>query len=149
MVDPWAVVIRHGRWYLLCWSHHANEQRAYRLDRIAAVEALTTSFSPPADLDPVAALEDHLARGWAHDVVVDIDAPAAEVQAALPRRMGVVEPVDDHTCRLIGSTNNPDEYLAGLALLGVPFTVTGEAFRSAALALADRLRAAASAPSHP
>lgn len=23
-VDPWAVVIRYGRWYLLCHSHRAN-----------------------------------------------------------------------------------------------------------------------------
>jgi predicted DNA-binding transcriptional regulator YafY len=37
-VDPWAVVVRHGRWYLLCWSHTSNGRRAYRIDRVRAVE---------------------------------------------------------------------------------------------------------------
>src|SRR5260370_32817268 len=32
--DPWAVVGRHGRWYLLCHSHRARAVRAYRLDRV-------------------------------------------------------------------------------------------------------------------
>jgi len=27
-VDPWAVVVRHGRWYLLCHSHRAGAVRA-------------------------------------------------------------------------------------------------------------------------
>src|SRR5688572_15208717 len=31
-VDPWAVVVRHGRWYVLGWSHAANARRTYRID---------------------------------------------------------------------------------------------------------------------
>src|SRR5207247_1703216 len=30
-VDPWAVVVRHGRWYLLCHSHSAQAVRTYRI----------------------------------------------------------------------------------------------------------------------
>ncbi|WP_214413344.1 WYL domain-containing protein [Sphaerisporangium fuscum] len=26
-VDPWVVVVRRGRWYLLCWSHTRNARR--------------------------------------------------------------------------------------------------------------------------
>jgi predicted DNA-binding transcriptional regulator YafY len=36
-VDPWAVVVRHGRWYLLCHSHRADAVRAFRIDRIQSV----------------------------------------------------------------------------------------------------------------
>ncbi|HET8591639.1 MAG TPA: WYL domain-containing protein, partial [Nakamurella sp.] len=36
-VDPWAVVVRHGRWYLLCFSRAAQARRAYRVDRIQDV----------------------------------------------------------------------------------------------------------------
>src|SRR5512132_3076505 len=53
-VDPWAVVVRHGRWYLLCRSHSTDARRAYRIDRVRGVEVLDDTFSPPADLDPVA-----------------------------------------------------------------------------------------------
>lgn len=37
-VDPWAVVVRYGRWYLLCHSHRADAIRTYRVDRIRAVQ---------------------------------------------------------------------------------------------------------------
>ncbi len=36
-VDPWAVVVRHGRWYLLCHSHAVDARRAYRIDRVRSV----------------------------------------------------------------------------------------------------------------
>ncbi len=73
-VDPWAVVVRHGRWYLLCRSLTADARRAYRIDRVRGVEVLEDTFSPPADLDPVATLEEHLAVGWEYDVEAVIDA---------------------------------------------------------------------------
>jgi len=83
-VDPWAVVVRHGRWYLLCRSHTADALRAYRVDRVRGVEVLDDTFSPPADLDPVAMLEEHLAIGWEYDVEVVIDAPLDTVARCLP-----------------------------------------------------------------
>src|SRR4051794_8897784 len=42
-VDPWAVVVRHGRWYLLCLSHPARARRAYRIDRVRTAETLEDS----------------------------------------------------------------------------------------------------------
>ena len=83
-VDPWAVVVRHGRWYLLCRSHTSAARRAYRVDRVRAVEVLDDTFSPPADLDPVAVLEQHLAVGWEYDVEVVIDAPVEAWRGACP-----------------------------------------------------------------
>ena len=84
-VDPWALVVRHGRWYLLCHSHPADALRAYRIDRVRAVEVLDDTFTPPADLDPVALLEEHLAVGWEYEVEVVIDAPLATVGVAACR----------------------------------------------------------------
>ena len=100
-VDPWAVVVRHGRWYLLGRSHTAGARRAYRIDRVRGVEVLDDSFSPPADLDPVAMLEEHLAVGWEYEVDVVIDAPLHTVARCLPRVMGRVERLDAQTTRLI------------------------------------------------
>ncbi len=59
-VDPWAVVVRLGRWYLLCFSHHADAVRTYRIDRVRDVQLTERAFERPADLDPVAALEEYL-----------------------------------------------------------------------------------------
>ena len=49
-VDPWAVVVRHGRWYLLCHSHRARAVRAYRIDRIQSVAGGGEQFRAPGDL---------------------------------------------------------------------------------------------------
>src|SRR5690606_41394141 len=106
-VDPWAVVVRHSRWYLLCWSHTAGARRAYRIDRVGEVEVLDEPVHPPADLDPVAVLAEHLAVGWEYEVEVVIDAPMETVGRCLPRTLGRLEPIDAGTCRLVGSPSNP------------------------------------------
>jgi predicted DNA-binding transcriptional regulator YafY len=139
-VDPWAVVVRHGRWYLLCRSHAADARRAYRIDRVRAVELLDDTFTPPADLDPVAVLEEHLAVGWEYAVDVVIDAPADAVAQRLPRGLGRVEPVDSGTARLVGSTSNPEWYAQQLAPIPVPYRILGSPeLRAAAQTLGERL----------
>lgn len=124
-LDPWAVVVRHGRWYLLCWSHRAEARRAYRIDRISKVEALATTFDPPRDLDPVAELEQHLSAGWDFAVEVTIEAPPDLVVRCLPPALGVVEPAGDHFSRLIGSTSDPAWYAEQLARTPGPYRVVG------------------------
>ena len=39
-VQPWAVVVRHSRWYLLCHSLTSGATRAYRIDRVHRVSLL-------------------------------------------------------------------------------------------------------------
>ncbi|MGD0241770.1 MAG: WYL domain-containing protein [Streptosporangiaceae bacterium] len=48
-IEPWAVVLRHSRWYLLGWSRTRQARRALRVDRITAVEPQPGTFTPPAD----------------------------------------------------------------------------------------------------
>ena len=94
-VDPWAVVVRHGRWYVLGWSHAADARRLYRIDRVLSVEVLDDPFTPPADLEPLRALEEQLSQGWPYPVEVEIDAPLEEVRRWLPRSLGHTEPIDE------------------------------------------------------
>ena len=142
--DPWAVVVRYGRWYLLCRSVAADAVRTYRIDRVGSVEILPETFEPPADLDPVAALEENLGVGWQYDVRVTVDAPLERVAAAIPRTMGRLEAVDATTTRLLGSTRNVVSYAEQLAMLPAPFRVDqGEEVRAALAALGARLSAAA------
>lgn len=141
--EPWAVVVRYGRWYLLCHSITADAVRTYRIDRVRSVEPLDATFEPPADLDPVPTLEEHLGAGWDHEVRVVVDAPLAEVAAAIPRTMGRLEEIDAARTRLVGSTRNVTSYAQRLTLLPGAFQVEeGEAVRTAVAALAERLSAA-------
>jgi predicted DNA-binding transcriptional regulator YafY len=142
-VDPWAVVVRHGRWYLLCYSHQASAVRSLRVDRVLALEQTDGCFHPPAGLDPVAALEENLGEGWAFPTRVVFHAALGEVSPWLRPPMGKLSRHPDG-CLLVGSTSNPDMY-AGEWLAGIPhpFRVEGgEELREAVAALAARCAAA-------
>ena len=147
-VDPWAVVVRHGRWYLLCRSHHANAIRTYRIDRIGAARPTLGTFEPPPDLDPVAVLEEHLGAGWDYPTRVVFAAPPAEVAPWIRPPMGRLEPLGEDSCVLVGTTRNTAMYAQEwLAAIPLPFRVEGgEELRAAMTSLAVRLGAAIADP---
>jgi predicted DNA-binding transcriptional regulator YafY len=142
-VDPWAVVVRYGRWYLLCHSHGAQAIRTYRVDRVRAVRQTDVDFTPPDGLDAVAVLEENLGAGWEFTTRVVFHAPLDEVAPWIRPPMGRLEPSGDR-CVLVGSTSNPSMY-AQEWLAGVPvdFHVEGgEELRAAVETLASRFAAA-------
>jgi len=137
--DPWAVVVRHGRWYLLCSTGMGT--RTYRVDRVTSADVLPTTFTPPAGLDPVAALEEALGAGWEYAAEVLVDAPP-EALGDLPRTLGRVQG-EAAGSRLVGTTSNPEWYVRQLAAVRHPFRVVGgPEVRAAARDLAARLAAA-------
>ena len=144
-VDPWAVVVRHGRWYLLCHSHRARAVRAYRIDRIQSVAGGGEQFRAPEDLDYVDLLEQHLGVGWEFETKVVFDAPYDEVARYVRPPMGRLERVDDgERCVLIGTTSNPAMY-AGEWLAAIPIrfhVVGGPELRAAVAAVTERLTTA-------
>ncbi|MFD0310203.1 helix-turn-helix transcriptional regulator [Streptomyces sp. NPDC127119] len=142
-VDPWSIVIRYGRWYLLCHSHRADAIRTYRVDRVRAVRPTEYGFEPPEGLDPVAVLEENLGLGWEFCTRVVFDAPPTEVAPWIRPPMGRLEPLKDG-CVLVGSTRNPDMYAQDW-LAGIPFAFRvegGEELRASVAALAARFSAA-------
>lgn len=145
-VDPWAVVIRHGLWYLLCWSHTVGARRAFRVDRVSAVEILDDVFTPPVGLDAVTMLEEHMSQGWRYAVEVIIEAPVEEVTRWIPRSRGALEGLGPDRTRLTGSTDLPDWYAEQLAVVRAPYRIIGSPeLREAAEALGRRLLDAAGA----
>ncbi|WP_037604314.1 helix-turn-helix transcriptional regulator [Streptacidiphilus rugosus] len=149
-VDPWAVVVRRARWYLLCRSHRADAVRTYRIDRVLAAEETATGFVMPEDLDPVALLEQHLGTGWAFPTRVLFDAPTEQVAPWIEPPMGRLEPVGEagERCRLVGSTRNPAMYAQEwLAAIPHAFHIeAGPELRDAVAAVAARFAAAVSDP---
>ncbi|MFC7912015.1 helix-turn-helix transcriptional regulator [Streptomyces nigra] len=142
-VDPWSLVVRYGRWYLLCHSHRADAVRTYRVDRVRMVQVTARRFEPPAGLDPVAVLEENLGLGWEFPTRVVFDLPQDEVARWVRPPMGRLEPLGNG-CVLVGSTRNPAMYAQEwLATLPVAFRVAGgEELRTAVAALAARFTAA-------
>ncbi|MGO4601299.1 helix-turn-helix transcriptional regulator [Terrabacter sp. 2YAF2] len=145
-VDPWAVLLRHGRWYLLGWSHTSGAQRALRVDRVLSAFPTSQRFTPPADLDALRTLEEHLSQGWRHEVDVLLRADLDEASRWLPRSLGHLERVDGGI-RLRATTDDPDWYARQLAVTPLTFEVVGSpALVQATEDLAARLVKAAGAP---
>lgn len=142
-VDPWAVVVRFGRWYLLCHSHRADAIRTYRIDRIRSVRQLPQRFTPPEHLDPVAVLEENLGSGWKYPTRVVFHEPYEQVAPWIRPTMGRLEP-DGDRCVLIGSTTNTQMY-AQEWLAAIPFGFTveeGPELRAAVATVAARFTGA-------
>jgi predicted DNA-binding transcriptional regulator YafY len=143
-VDPWAVSIRHGRWYLLCWSHTKNARRVLRIDRVTTIDVLPDTFIPPVDLDPIRVILEHFSEGWKYQIEVLIDAPIADVERWIARNLGRLEEVDATHTRLLGSTDEPDWYAYRLAGIPASFHVLNPPeLRAAMQSLAQNLLHAA------
>src|SRR5690606_15853796 len=171
VVEPWAVVVPHGRWYLLCRATDRDAVRTSRVDRVHSATVGTDTFTPPAPLDPVAALEPHLGAGWGcptevltarptalapvealethlgagwdYPTEVLIDGPLELCQGYLPRTLGRLSEVDEGTTRLAGTTSNAYGYAESLVRLPVPYRVVGgPQLRDAVRELGERMLAA-------
>ena len=144
-VEPWAVVVRGGLWYLLGLAHGPDAPRTYRVDRVVALEVLADRCAPPADLDAVGWLERHLGTGRAFATSVLFAAPAEAVapwvsptDGRAGRRGRGRLPAHRHHRQPARCT--PAEWLAA-----IPFPLTvegGPELRAAVGALAGRLAAA-------
>jgi predicted DNA-binding transcriptional regulator YafY len=143
-LDPWAVVVRHRRWYLLGWSHDKDDRRVLRVDRVRSVEVLADRFDSPPGLDALEAVEEQLSTGWRYVVEVLIAAPLEECRHWLPRSFGRLEAVDPASTRLVATTDDPEWYAAQLANLPMSFRLVGSPeVRTAMRELGRRLLAAA------
>lgn len=60
-LDPYGLVYRAGRWYVVGHCHLRDDVRVFRLDRVVAVEPLADTFDRPADFN----LLEHVERGIA------------------------------------------------------------------------------------
>lgn len=126
-VEPWAVVLRHELWYLLCWSRTSAARRLLRIDRIDQLQTSSETFDAPTDLDPIAVVEEHLSEGWRHEVVVDFAACVDEVRQWIPRSRGSLEALPDNGCRLTGTTQDLRTYLGLLVEIPFEFRIVGGA----------------------
>ena len=74
IVDPYHVVYREGRWYLVGFCHLRMDQRVFRLDHIHSVILLAGTFDPP-HIDALAAVEQSIGQApwrWEYRVQLDL-----------------------------------------------------------------------------
>ncbi|MCH5670949.1 helix-turn-helix transcriptional regulator [Streptomyces gilvus] len=154
-VLPYGLVAHLGHWYLTAGDPGADdgETRTFRLDRIAAMTVRPGSFDVPRAFDPVAAVQEGLARTpWRHEVSLRVRADVGHVRAHLPAHLATVSPLPDtdaeHTgwVRVRIRAERLEWIPPVLAALDRPFVIERPTeLRVLVQALADRLHEHASA----
>jgi proteasome accessory factor C len=48
VIDPYAVFSAGGQWYVSGWCHRVDDERLFRVDRVATATALGSTFDRPA-----------------------------------------------------------------------------------------------------
>jgi predicted DNA-binding transcriptional regulator YafY len=74
IVEPYHVVYRAGRWYLVGYCHLRKDLRVFRLDHIHNVIPLAITFDPP-EIDALAAVERSIGQTpwrWEYRVQLDL-----------------------------------------------------------------------------
>lgn len=132
--DPYGLVWRGGRWYVVGHCHLRAGLRSFRLDRIEGVQPLPVSFGRPEGFDALA----HLAFSVAtlprvHAIEVLLKTDLATARHELFDAIGVFEPGDDGTV-LFAQADDLDWFARELSRLPFDFVVRSPA------ALRDALR---------
>ena len=142
-VDPWAVVLRHSRWYLLGYSHTRQAVRALRVDRILSVFTTSQPFTPTAGPRRAAGPGGAPVAGLAPPGRRPLPRHFDDTARWVPRSLGRLEEVEGGV-RLRATTDNPEWYARQLAVTPLTFEVHGSPpLVQATEALATRLSASA------
>ena len=82
IVDPYRVVCRYGRWYLVGYCHLRTDQRVFRLDHIVNINLLAETFTLPT-IDALAAVERSIGQvpwRWEYRVQLDLSFEVAALR---------------------------------------------------------------------
>lgn len=133
-VDPYGVVLKAGRWYLVAGS--ARGVRTYRVSRINELESLTETFTRPAGFDLAAHWHEYLAtfdaRRFLDEAVLRLSAEAfegigqvLEPAAARAAAESAAEPDADGWTQVVVPVESAERALPTLLSLGVGAEVVG------------------------
>jgi predicted DNA-binding transcriptional regulator YafY len=138
--DPYGLVYRAGRWYIVGWCHLRRGLRSFRLDRVVSASSSAVAFERPADFDALAWLKQSIATiPRAHAVEVLLDTDLATAQKCLVPYVGVLECVDGGVL-LRAQADNLDWIARELARLPFDFRlVAPQALRGAVERVSKRL----------
>lgn len=142
-VDPWALFVSGGRWYLAGWCHRVQDERIFRLDRMRSVSMVQAPADIPDDLELSRYATPYIGSESATRVTLDLSPEAAWVADQYP--IISTEPLDDAWTR-VALTADGMAWLEHLMLrLGTQARVVEpeelrEGVRTLACRLAERYR---------
>lgn len=129
-VEPHRLVHTGRRWYLVAWDSGRKDWRTFRVDRMERrLIGVGVRFVPREP--PARDLAAYVSQGgWSAArcrARVKLFVAAEVVAERLPACVGLLEPIDQHTCFFDTGASTFESLAIHLALLGVDFEVTGPA----------------------
>lgn len=123
VVEPWILAHAAGRWYALGRSEARDDVRAFRLDRIVALEALEERFRVPEAFDP----EDYLEGGRVYraEEAIDVTVRYSERIARWMAERGWGEPADDGSLTRVHRVADPGWAVRHVLVYGPDAEVLG------------------------
>jgi len=143
LVDPWALQISGGHWYLAAHDDQAAARRSFRLDRIVMVKVLDEAIAVPVPAGPLPAPA-YEPGPEDVEVVLDVTARGRWLAEAVSPATVIDQP--DGGARLTLRTDAPG-WIAGLVLsaqgearVAAPLTLRADVAAAATQALAEMAR---------
>ena len=149
-VEPHRLVSLGRHWYLVAWDPDRDDWRTFRVDRLTPRLPTGPRFAPrePPDGDAATYLAHQLSsRTWPFQATVALHASAEAVADRVWPGMGVLEAVDEDSCRLHVGADTLTALVWMITSVDVDFTLVSgppglaEAFRAQAARCLHAVRA--------
>ncbi|TXI63712.1 helix-turn-helix transcriptional regulator [Mycolicibacterium mageritense] len=145
-LEPYQLVTTGRRWYLLAYDRDRADWRTLRLDRMADVRALGSTFAPRDAPDAATYVRRSISSSpYRYVARVRYRAPEHALAQVFPAASATVEPDGPDTCIVTAGADDPERMVLYFATTGYDFEVLEPPEVVAAVrTVAERLRAASS-----
>ena len=123
-LEPYQLVTTGRRWYLLCFDRDRKDWRTLRLDRMADVRALGSTFTPRQAPDAAAYVRRSIsASPYRFTARVRYHAPQAAIAKAFSQTSVDIEPDGSDKCVVTTGADDPERMVLYLGMPGYEFEV--------------------------
>ncbi len=125
-VEPHSLVSFQRRWYLVAWDVERDDWRNFRVDRLRPRTPTGPRFTPrPAPDGDVGAYLTHRlsSQSWPYRATIRLHTSADDLAERIWPGIGLLEPVDQHSCLLYVGADSPWALSWMITSVGVGFTV--------------------------
>jgi predicted DNA-binding transcriptional regulator YafY len=123
-LEPYQLVTTGRRWYLMTYDRDRQDWRSLRLDRMADVRALGSTFSPRDAPDAAAYVRRSISTSpYRYTARVRYQAPVEEIARVFPAASVDVEPDGPDACIVTTGADDPERMVLYLALPNCEFEI--------------------------